>query len=376
MVSGAVVSGAMVSRAAAGEFRWPPQRGQIRRAGTREDDQVTGPDRLQEAVAELYSSDPDTFVERRKALAAEARAAREDAVARQIAALRKPTRSAWMINQLARSDPGATARLVRLGDELGAAQRVLDGAKIRALSVQRRELIDTLTRQVLSVAGEQFPSAALRDEIVATLSAALADPRIAEQVQDGTLLRAARSEGFGPMAPILTVVPPPAESRPAADSRSSRPRTPGSRARGGEVRNMPSGRGERGRPSARAEPARARPARAERVTPSARGEPAVRGGTRTGTQADQQRKAIAEAEKALADAHQAVDTAVAAEEKCRAAVEKITEELVEARGRFNAARLQVRQAEAAQRQAGLALERLRRQGGPQAPHTAWQPKRS
>ncbi len=331
---------------------------------------MTGPDRLQEAVAELYSSDPDTFVERRKALAAEARAAREDAVARQIAALRKPTRSAWMINQLARSDPGATARLVRLGDELGAAQRVLDGAKIRALSVQRRELIDTLTRQVLSVAGEQFPSAALRDEIVATLSAALADPRIAEQVQDGTLLRAARSEGFGPMAPILTVVPPPAESRPAADSRSSRPRTPGSRARGGEVRNMPSGRGERGRPSARAEPARA-----ERVTPSARGEPAVRGGTRTGTQADQQRKAIAEAEKALADAHQAVDTAVAAEEKCRAAVEKITEELAEARGRFNAARLQVRQAEAAQRQAGLARERLRRQGGPQAPHTAWQPKR-
>ncbi|MGO8982999.1 MAG: hypothetical protein ACLQER_27620 [Streptosporangiaceae bacterium] len=332
---------------------------------------MTGPDRLQEAVAELYSSDPDTFVERRKALAAEARAAREDAVARQIAALRKPTRSAWMINQLARSDPGATAGLVRLGDELGAAQRALDGAKIRALSVQRRELIDTLTRQVLSVAGEQFPSAALRDEIVATLSAALADPRIAEQVQDGTLLRAARSEGFGPMAPILTVVPPPAESRPAADSRSSRPRTPGSRARGGEVRNMPSGRGERGRPSARPEPARA-----ERVTPSARGEPAVRGGTRTGTQADQQRKAIAEAEKALADAHQAVDTAVAAEEKCRAAVEKITEELVEARGRFNAARLQVRQAEAAQRQAGLALERLRRQGGPQAPHTAWQPKRS
>ncbi|MGO9141127.1 MAG: hypothetical protein ACLP70_06695 [Streptosporangiaceae bacterium] len=332
---------------------------------------MTGPDRLQEAVAELYSSDPDTFVERRKALAAEARAAREDAVARQIAALRKPTRSAWMINQLARSDPGATARLVRLGDELGAAQRVLDGAKIRALSVQRRELIDTLTRQVLSVAGEQFPSAALRDEIVATLSAALADPRIAEQVQDGTLLRAARSEGFGPMAPILTVVPPPAESRPAADSRSSRPRTPGSRARGGEVRNMPSGRGERGRPSARPEPARA-----ERVTPSARGEPAVRGGTRTGTQADQQRKAMAEAEKALADAHQAVDTAVAAEEKCRAAVEKITEELAEARGRFNAARLQVRQAEAAQRQAGLALERLRRQGGPQAPHTAWQPKRS
>lgn len=347
---------------------------------------MTGPDRLQEAVAELYSSDPDTFVERRKALAAEALAAREDAVARQIAALRKPTRSAWMINQLARSDPGATAGLVRLGDELGAAQRALDGAKIRALSVQRRELIDTLTRQVLSVASEQFPSAALRDEIVATLSAALADPRIAEQVQDGTLLRAARSEGFGPMAPILTVVPPPAESRPAADSRSSRPRTPGSRARGGEVRNMPSGRGERGRPSARAEPvraeparrtepARARPARAERVTPSARGEPAG-GGTRTGTQADQQRKAIAEAEKALADAHQAVDTAVAAEEKCRAAVEKITEELAEARGRFNAARLQVRRAEAAQRQAGLALERLRRQGGPQAPHTAWQPKRS
>ena len=68
-------------------------------------DQVTGSDLLREAVAELYSSSPEEFVERRRVLVARARAAGEASVAKQIAALRKPTRSAWVINQLIRSAP-------------------------------------------------------------------------------------------------------------------------------------------------------------------------------------------------------------------------------------------------------------------------------
>lgn len=321
---------------------------------------MTDHDRLQAAVAELYSSDPDKFVERRKALAAEARSAREDAAASRIAALRKPTRSAWVINQLARSDPAATAELVRLGDELGAAQRALNGARIRELSVRRRELIDALTRQALGICGEHPPSAALRDEVTGTLGAALADPQIAEQVQDGTLLRAARSEGFGPMAPVLTVVPPP----PPGAARTSQPRTSQPRtaqSRPSQSRTVPSRTG----------PARAglapetwpRPARGKAAAQSRSRAAAQPDAHRPAAQPDAHRTAVAAAEKALAEAHRIADLAIAAEEQQRIAVEKITEQLADARGRFNAARIEARRADAGLRQARLALERLRRQGG-------------
>ena len=66
------------------------------------DDGVSGSDFLREATAELYGSDPEEFTERRTALASQARAAGDRAAAKEIAGLRKPTRSAWMINQLVR----------------------------------------------------------------------------------------------------------------------------------------------------------------------------------------------------------------------------------------------------------------------------------
>ena len=51
-------------------------------------------DLLADAVAELYAADPDGFTERRQELITSAREAAEPAAAKQIAALRKPTRSA------------------------------------------------------------------------------------------------------------------------------------------------------------------------------------------------------------------------------------------------------------------------------------------
>ena len=164
-------------------------------------------DLLPEAVAELYSSDPDEFIRRRGILAAHARKAGVPTAAKQISGLRKPTRSAWTVNKLVRAVPGVTAQLAELGEQLRAAQTSLDGAAIRDLSLQRRQLIDALTRQAFKVSGQHSPPAALREEVAATLGAALADPRVAERLQAGALERAARSDGFGPAgAPVLTLV--------------------------------------------------------------------------------------------------------------------------------------------------------------------------
>ena len=104
-------------------------------------------DLLPSAVEELHSCDPDEFMARRTSLAAEARQSGDASVAKQIAGLRKPTRSAWIVNQLVRSRSGVTAELADLGDELRAAERALDGGRIRELSVRRRQLIDALVRQ-------------------------------------------------------------------------------------------------------------------------------------------------------------------------------------------------------------------------------------
>ena len=118
---------------------------------------MTGSDLLREAVAELYSSGPEEFVERRGVLVARARAAGEASVAKQIAALRKPTRSAWVINQLVRSAPAVSDQLAELGDEFRTAQRSGDGAAIRQLSVRRRRLLDELARQAFTVSGQDSP---------------------------------------------------------------------------------------------------------------------------------------------------------------------------------------------------------------------------
>src|SRR5215472_9473802 len=149
------------------------------------------------AVAELYDADPQEFTDRRKALAAAARAAGDAAAAKQIAALRKPTRAAWVVNRLARTDPGAPARLASLAAALQAAQQAKDGPRLRELSAARGPLIDALAGQALDAAGVPDPPAGLREEVTETLTAALADPDVAAGFASGTLTRAVQWAGFG-----------------------------------------------------------------------------------------------------------------------------------------------------------------------------------
>jgi hypothetical protein len=149
------------------------------------------------AAAELYGADPQDFLDRRKALAAAAKDAGDADAARQIAALRKPTRAAWVVNSLTRADPGASDRLASLAASLRAAEQAKDGRRLRELSAERGALIDALTGQALTAAGVSDAPAGLRDEVSATLTAALADPEVAAALAAGTLTRAAQWAGFG-----------------------------------------------------------------------------------------------------------------------------------------------------------------------------------
>jgi hypothetical protein len=328
-----------------------------------QDSRVTDRDHLEEGLAELFSADPDEFTERRAALTAQARAAGDAPAARQIAALRKPTRSAWVINQLARSDSSMAARLVGLGDELRAAQASLDGALMRELSVRRRELVDELAQQAFAAAGQHAPPAGLRDDVTATLGAALADPQLAGQLQAGTLVRPVRADNFG-LAPALTLVPPPGSTPTTAPHRAA------SASSGTPVRKQatsPAGK-QATSPAGKQAPVSARRAATaavkaeDKAKAKADAEVKAKADAEAKAKADQERRsrAVADAEQRAAEADLALETA-ADEEHARAReVEQLETQLADALQRLQDARLQARRARIAQRAARQALGRLSR----------------
>jgi hypothetical protein len=313
--------------------------------------------RLSDAADELYRADPDTFTGRRKELAGQARAAGEAEAAKNIAALGKPTRSAWLINRLVRSDPSVPARLSDLGGRLRAGEAALDGAAIRELSAARRELVNTLVRQAMELSGElsgQPPSAAVREEVAGTFNAALADPEITAQVAAGAIVRAISWAGFGPG--IGTAAPAPGSGPAAA-------RTTGTAA----------GR-TTGTPRATADPGLRAIAEAEQAVTRASEAASTAAATHKEQQeairlieqqlAHDQRQAT-EAEHATAQAQQHLAAAQAslaqAQQRQAQAGQHLAvtrKSLTKARQNLTDAAAQVRQAAAAQRRASQALERL------------------
>ncbi|WP_327150868.1 hypothetical protein [Nocardia sp. NBC_01329] len=163
---------------------------------------------LGEVAADLYGLAPGDFVAARDARAAAARESGDRELAAAISALRKPTVAGWTVNMLVRAAPGEVDALLRLGADLRTAQRQLSGEQLRELTRQRRQVVDALTgRAGELVAGQGRPvSDAVLRQVSETLTAALADPEIAERVRTGTLVAAETYAGFGPVEPDLSVV--------------------------------------------------------------------------------------------------------------------------------------------------------------------------
>jgi len=305
-----------------------------------------GDDRVTAAEDELYSADPGEFTDRRKALADAARAAGDAAAAKRIAALRKPTRAAWVVNQLARTDPDAPGRLAELAAALREAEQAKDGPRLRELSAARGPLVDSLTAQALAAAGVADPPSGLREEVTETLTSAIGDPEVAAGFAAGTLTRAAQWAGFGlasfgetpfgdaPARRHLHAVPSPEVSAPAPA-----PARAGSR------------RAVAGRVS---EEEQARRARAEEQ----------RLAEEAAQRAAQRRQAFEDAERTAASTAAAAAEAGAAEDQLEAEVRDLEQRLTQAREDLAGARMRARRAESSARRARQALDRL---PGPEQP---------
>jgi hypothetical protein len=335
---------------------------------------MTGAGSLAAAAAELYAADPGEFTGRRADLVAAARAAGDPATARQIAALRKPTRSAWLINQLVRDDPGVPGRLGRLGDELRAAAESLDAARIRESSRARQRLLAELVGQALRLAGPQPPGAGVREELTATFSAALADPEVARQLAAGSLVRPVRQDGLA--GPGLELAGPGLElAGPGLELAG-----PGLELAGPEK----AGAGKAGAEKAGAEKAGAGKTGAEKAGAGLELVPSPedgRAGARARHRAEQQRaqreraqrdraerdrrERRATAHRAVLEAQRAARAAAQAEEQLRDELHRIEDQLAElrnqltvARRRLGVARQRTRAAQRAEQSARQAAQRL------------------
>ncbi|HEV7963507.1 MAG TPA: hypothetical protein VGP57_13290 [Actinoplanes sp.] len=155
----------------------------------------------EDLIRSLYEAPPDGFVAARAAAIADARKSGDKDAAKRYAALRKPTVAAWLVNLLALRRPELIDDLVELSTALREAQRGLQGGQLRELSNQRRQVVSALVAAARKLAVEEDPGLSAGKlplaEVEATLTAALAEPEVAEQVRSGRLVRAATYAGFG-----------------------------------------------------------------------------------------------------------------------------------------------------------------------------------
>lgn len=160
--------------------------------------QMTGRE-LDDIVRGLYVLPPTDFVAARNELVRQARVAGSREIAERLQQLRRPTRSAWLVNLLA-SDDAAMQRLSALGRQLRDAQTGLAGTELRNLAEQRRHMIAALMERARAYADEAGVrlTPAVLSEVHATLQAALVDLAGALTVRNGRLVRPLSHSGFGP----------------------------------------------------------------------------------------------------------------------------------------------------------------------------------
>lgn len=184
-------------------------------------------DVLAPARRELAQVPPAGFVARRKELSAQAREGGDRELASAIAALRKPTTSAWAVNLLVANHRELVDRLIALGGDLRGTQ-VIDPALLGAFRERRAEILRELISCARSGCAERGIrlSPSLVGEVEQTLGAVLADADAAAMVLCGHLEGPLQYTGLSTgtvTRPTRTSPGTPIESRPRV------PRTAGGR---------------------------------------------------------------------------------------------------------------------------------------------------
>ena len=183
---------------------------------------------LDEVADELYAVPPEEFIALRKTRQDEAKANGDKELAKEIGALPKPSAAAWACNLLVRERRAEIEGLVELGDLLRDAQENLAGDQLRALDVQRRQLLTALTRQARALTNAQgHPvSTSVATQVEETLRAAMSDPEAGQALLTGRLTSPMSYSGMGTTVakPDLRLVHPAPRERTEKPAKAPAPK--------------------------------------------------------------------------------------------------------------------------------------------------------
>ncbi len=166
-------------------------------------------------ASQLYGVPLDEFTATRNAKVKELKASGDAESARHVQGLKKPTLSAWLVNQLVRSEPDQVALLLDLGREMRVGMSGLSADELRTLTKRRYQLVSILVNAALGLAGQRRPGGDVAADIQATLEATLSDPESADAVDNGCLSQPLHVSGFGFLGPPDAV---PVEDEPGPDA--------------------------------------------------------------------------------------------------------------------------------------------------------------
>jgi hypothetical protein len=263
---------------------------------------------LLEIAEELYGLEPGEFTAARDA---RAKALKGDELAPLVKALRKPAVSAWVVDLLVREETEQVEQVISLGAAFREAQQGMDGAQLRDLTRQRRQLTASVTRRARDLADERGVRVTdvVAEQVESTLTAAMIDADAARAVRSGLLVGPLTATGLGPVDVAAAVAAPDALGfEPLPDDGAPRRHL---RA----VPDLPDRGGKGGRGSAAATKEEKARAAAERELEAARGE-------------------LEEAEEDVAAAQEQHDGAGAELEKIEATSRGVLEEREELRDRL------------------------------------------
>ena len=184
---------------------------------------------LTDVADEIYAAPLAEFTSTRDARTHDARTSGDRVLAAEIKALRKPSATAWVVNQLVRHRSDEVQSLLDLGAQMRDAQEDLDRDTLRRLTDQRRKVVQALAKRAGTLAedlGHRANSQTIT-EVEQTLQAAMTDPAAADAVRTGRLLRGLEVTGFEPveLAGAVAVDGSPATPAPATPGRSKKAET-------------------------------------------------------------------------------------------------------------------------------------------------------
>lgn len=175
---------------------------------------------LDSAVARLYLASPEDFVRNRDSLATELRAAGNPEAAREVKALRKPSRTAWALNVAA--SEGENMR--RLDAAVGETLKVQgSGGDIRAAVTSMRAAVREFADQAAAAAkraGNEIPAGILVNAVLAL--AGRSDSL--DALRRGRLVEVPEGGGLDFLAALPDSLPVPKPPRTSADLEDARDR--------------------------------------------------------------------------------------------------------------------------------------------------------